>query len=194
MGDASGYRGLDGDKTVHVVAGQHHKFMLIPIMEEETTWIEAGPLRVGVESRVFGTPDRGVMERGPSVHIHDAATREEWLRFDCFDNQPHYHYILQAHQHNIVWGYDPVANGPIFDWVILCLRERLPAMLERAGAPQLAARVRDHGPLGESLLDSIRRTMVEARERTFPGTEKIEASIRWYNRWKELHPRFNTVE
>jgi len=49
-----------GDRTVEVIAGQHHKFMLIPIMENETTWFVEGPLKIGVESRAFGRPADGV--------------------------------------------------------------------------------------------------------------------------------------
>lgn len=182
-----------GDKTVQVVAGQHHKFMLIPIMEEETTWFSAGPVRIGVESRAFGTPDGRVLERGPSVHVLDATTNEEWLRFDCFDNEPHYHYILQAFQHNIVWGYDPAANGPMFDWTIQALEEQLSGMLRKAGADVLADKVEREG-FDSSVLDKVREEMVKARKRTFPGTDMIQPSIDWYNRWKELHPRFNTVD
>ena len=182
-----------GDRTVQVIAGQHHKFMLIPIMEDETTWFTAGPLLFGVESRAFGKPDGEVLERGASVHVLDAATREEWLRFDCFDNEPHYHYILQALQHNVVWGYDPAANGPMFRWTIDTLRDNVVPMLRRAGAEALADKVERQG-YDTAVLDQVEAAMVKARERTFPGTDMIEPSINWYNRWKEIHPHFNTVD
>jgi len=181
-----------GDRTVDVIAGQHHKFMLIPVMEEETTWFKADPLLFGVESRAFGAPGT-VAERGASVHVFDAETQEEWLRFDCFDNHPHYHYILQGSQHNIVWGYDPVANGPMFQWTIKTLRDGLVPMLHRAGADKLARNLELSG-YDTAVLGDIERAMVKARERTFPGTDMIEPSIHWYNRWKEMHPQFNTVD
>jgi hypothetical protein len=182
-----------GDKTVGVVAGQHHRFMLIPIMEDETTWFHAAPLLIGVESRAFGRPEGEVLERGASVHVFDAETREEWLRFDCFDNQPHYHYILQPLQHNVVWGYDPTANGPMFQWVINTLKNNLAPMLRRAGADGLASKVEQQG-YDTAVLTDVEQALVAARERTFPGTDMIAASIAWYNRWKELHPQFNTVD
>jgi len=182
-----------GDKTVQVVAGQHHKFMLIPIMEDETNWFLAEPILIGVESRAFGTPDGEVLERGSSVHVLDSDSKEEWLRFDCFDNEPHYHYILQAEQHNIVWGYDPIANGDMFQWVISTLREQLVPMLRRAGADALASKVDGNG-YDLSILKDVEKNLIEARERTFPGTDMIEPSIAWYNRWKSIHPHFNTVD
>lgn len=182
-----------GDKTVQVIAGQHHKFMLIPIMENETTWFQAEPLLIGVEARAFGRPEGEVLERGASVHVLDAETGEEWLRFDCFDNEPHYHYILQVLQHNIVWGYDPAANGPMFQWTIKTLRHNMAPMLRRAGADGLADKVNNAG-FDTDVLEEVEKAMVKARERTFPGTDMIEASIAWYNRWKEMHPNFNTVD
>ena len=182
-----------GDKTVQVIAGQHHKFMLIPIMEDETTWSAAGPLQIGVESRAFGKPDGEVLERGASVHVLDAESGEEWLRFDCFDNEPHYHYILQDLQHNVVWGYDPAANGPMFRWTLDRLRHSIVPMLRRAGADGLADRMETSG-IDTGILGDIEKAMVKARQRTFPGTDMIEPSIAWYNRWKEMHPQFNTVD
>ncbi len=181
-----------GDRTVEVIAGQHHKFMLIPIMENETTWFVEGPLKIGVESRAFGRPGE-VLERGASVHVLDGASGEEWLRFDCFDKGPHYHYILQALQHNVVWGYDASANGPMFTWTLNSLRNNLPSMLRQAGADALAAKLEGH-VFAESTLGEIATAMHKARERTFPGLDMIEDSINWYNRWKEMHPEFNTVD
>lgn len=182
-----------GDKTVQVIAGQHHKFMLIPLMEDQTTWFTAEPVLFGVESRAFGKPEGEVLERGASLHVLDAETREEWLRFDCFDNEPHYHYILQSLQHNIVWGFDPSANGPMIQWTICTLRDNLVPMLRKAGAGKLADTVEARG-FDANILDTVEQAMLDARERTFPGTDMIAPSIAWYNRWKELHPHFNTVD
>ncbi len=183
-----------GDQTVHVIAGQHHRFMLIPIMEDETTWFTSGPITIGVESRAFGKPGGEVLERGASVHVCDAKTRSEWLRFDCFDNQPHYHYILQDQQHNILWGYDPNANGPMFDWVLTTLRsqDQFAAMLRSAGASDLADKF-DQNHFDAKTLSDVEAAMNTAHQRTFPGTDMIQPSIDWYNRWKEIHPQFNTV-
>ena len=66
-------------------------------------------------------------------------------------------------------------------------------MLRKAGANKLADRIAAHG-YDNKILDNVEKAMNEARERTFPGTEMVEPSIAWYNRWKELHPHFNTVD
>src|SRR5579863_5270492 len=99
------------EKTVEVVRGQLHKFMLIPVMPHHAKWFDAGLLSFAVEGRVIGSKDGTVAERGSSIHVFNRERTEEYARFDCFEKYPHYHYILNADQHNIVWGYDPVKIG-----------------------------------------------------------------------------------
>lgn len=180
-------------ETVEVVRGQLHKFMLIPIMPQHVAWIDAGPVSFGVEARALPDKEGGVGERGASLHVFDADRAEEYLRFDCFDGVPHYHYILNGPQHNVVWGYDADVNGPMKDWALDALRRRLPAMLRRAEANALADRIEREG-FDIAALDKVDKAMDEAWVRTFPGTDLAEEGGRWYHRWKELHPQFNTVE
>ncbi len=45
------------EKTVSVVRGQHHKFMLIPVMAHNAEWFEAGPVTFAVEGRCDGRPN-----------------------------------------------------------------------------------------------------------------------------------------
>jgi hypothetical protein len=40
-----------GDKTVQVIAGQYHKFMLIPIMDHHADFFPCGPITFGIEGR-----------------------------------------------------------------------------------------------------------------------------------------------
>ena len=114
-------------------------------------------------------------------------------RFDCFDRTPHYHYILNADQHNILWGYDAGMNGPMLAWAIARLRERLPDILRGAGEDALAARVEREGFDG-SVLDAVERATLEAHASTVPGTELALEGRAWMARWKEIHPQFNTVD
>ncbi len=79
-------------------------------------------------------------DRGWSVHVCDAATGAEYLRFDVFEGDPHYHYIHPGDHHFVV-PFDRAASGDMTEWAIECLRRRLPEMLEHAGASDLAARV-----------------------------------------------------
>jgi hypothetical protein len=181
------------EKTVHVVSGQLHKFMLIPVMAHHAKWFDAGPVAFAVEARVLGDSRGNVGERGASIHIFSADRSQEWARFDCFEKVPHYHYILQASQHNIVWGYDPDINGPMLQWSLAVIRDRLPSILRRAGAAELADQLDSQG-FDKSVLIAVEKAMIEAHERTIPGTEMIQEGRDWYDRWKKIHPQFNTVD
>lgn len=181
-----------GDKGVQVVRGQYHKFMLIPIMDHHSTYLDAGPISIAVERRALGS-DKSRMVRGPSVHIFSFDRKREFLRFDMFGGELHYHYILDGPQHNIVWGYDEDANGPMLDWVIASLRERLPAMLRRSGEVELAARVERDG-WDTSVLSEVERLAREAEGETDDEMERAREGIEWMLDWKEKHPQFNTVD
>jgi hypothetical protein len=182
-----------GDKTVQVVRGQHHKFMLLPVMAHNAAWIEAGPVTFAVEARVLGDARGVIGERGASLHVFSADRSKEYVRFDNFQNGPHYHYILNDLQHNVVWGYDPDMNGPMLPWAISAIRNRLPALLRRAGATELAERVEREG-FDASALQKVEQAMTAAWERCFPGTDMVEEGRDWYVRWKKIHPQFNTVD
>jgi hypothetical protein len=183
-----------GSKTVDVVRGQYHKFMLIPIQDDEAEFFPAGPITFGIESRVLGHPDGRVGERGASLHVFNADRSEEYVRFDCFERLPHYHYILNDLQHNIVWGYDSVVNGPMLDWALHAVRTRLPDLLREAHADELADRIQAEG-FDAAVLEVVRQAMLDAHGRCYPGTtEQIMTGVRWMARWKEIHPQFNTVD
>jgi hypothetical protein len=82
---------------------------------------------------------------GVSLHVLDAESGVEYLRFDTFDIEPHYHYLTPAaggrpFQHRVVL-IDEDALGPAFDWAMRAIRERLGPMLERAGATHLPAQL-----------------------------------------------------
>jgi hypothetical protein len=63
------------------------------------------------------------------------------LRFDCFEEDPHYHYISQRDEMNDMVHMEPVANGDPLAWAIERIRMRLPQMLARARAEEVAKRV-----------------------------------------------------
>ena len=62
--------------------------------------------------------------------VVDGAERE-LLRFECFDNHPHYHY--DPADKNVSVMLDPTVTGNPLRWTMSQLRWKLPAMLERAG-------------------------------------------------------------
>lgn len=125
---------------------------------EATTFIEAGPITFGIEPRVFDPvaeaakltaeeiaaagPDAlfhsDQIDSGVCVHVFGTEGLAEYLRFDCFDDEPHYHYIVPG-KGNMLVHFDRVANGPMLEWTINTLRGRLPDMLTQLGAERLAA-------------------------------------------------------
>jgi hypothetical protein len=130
----------------------HYTIMPIPPVEEHTRYFDAGSLAIGVEYRLLNdaiaarhvdgeAPDmQGVGaldDRGVSLHVfatHPDGQRLEHLRFDCFDEDPHYHYIDLRAQANDMLHLDPIADGDPLAWALERIRTRLPQMLERAGA------------------------------------------------------------
>jgi hypothetical protein len=180
------------NRTVETIRGQYHKFMLIPLIEHHSQWFDAGPVSIAVEARALGdSPQR--MVRGPSIHLFDAARREEYLRFDVFGKVLHYHYIHNAVQHNTLWGYDPDVNGPMIPWACAALRDRLPTMLRRAGATALADEVESMG-WDTSVLDAVARAATEALAPREDDLVRAREGMEWMYRWKEIHPQFNTVD
>ncbi|MSQ26083.1 MAG: hypothetical protein EXR49_07455 [Dehalococcoidia bacterium] len=145
----------------------HAGLMPAPPVSAQTEMIEAGAVTFGVEFRLLNAaiaaanyanykPEpvlvaayekaAGAMrDRGVTIHVFEAGKQEqaEYLRFDCFQEDPHYHYISWGNKTNELLGMDPVANGDPLAFALETLRTRLPQMLERAGGPaaELAKRV-----------------------------------------------------
>jgi hypothetical protein len=125
----------------------------IPADAEQTTYVEAGPLRIGIEYRELGEGSTfditaadgsvvtghqpGFADRGFSLHVHDSSNGVEHLRFDAFDDEPHYHYIVPGRMNTVV-VFDTAAHGEMFPWALACLTSRLGPMLEHAGLSDLA--------------------------------------------------------
>jgi hypothetical protein len=136
-----------------------------PPVEEHQRLFDAGALRFGVEHRDLDpaslvetykdnpahlaellerSPAGGFTDSGVTVHVFDASDGREYLRFDVFDEEPHYHYIHRTDDESVVnqvIDFDVVAHGPMLDWTFAALRARLADMLQAAGGAELAARV-----------------------------------------------------
>ena len=57
--------------------------------------------------------DGALDDRGVSLHVYGVRDGEalEHLRFDCFDEDPHYHYISWTDRSNVMLHLDPIADG-----------------------------------------------------------------------------------
>jgi hypothetical protein len=136
-----------------------YDLMPIPPVEARTRWFEAGAVRIGVEYRLLNdaiaaaaqtdaasgeVSTEGVSfdDRGVSLHVCAATgDGQEFLRFDCFEEEPHYHYVSWREKSNEMLHIDPIADGDALAWALERIRTRLPQMLARAGEPELAARI-----------------------------------------------------
>jgi hypothetical protein len=179
------------NRQVDTIRGQYHRFMLIPMVERHATWFDAGPVSIAVEVRALGDSAER-MVRGPSIHVFDAKHGEEYLRFDVFGQVLHYHFILNEENHNILWGYDPDTNGPMIPWILQALRDRMPAMLRRAGATALATQVEESG-WDTSVLPAVGRAAAAALAPRDDDLVRAKEGMDWMYRWKAIHPQFNTV-
>ena len=152
----------------------------VPYERQATTFIAAGPITFGVERRVFDPvaeaakltaeeiaaagPDSlfhsDQVDGGVCVHVFGTDGLDEYLRFDCFDSEPHYHYIIPG-KGNMLVHFDRVANGPMLEWTMRTLRGRLPELLTQLGAEQLAAALKPAEL--ERALDEVQRVASASR-------------------------------
>jgi hypothetical protein len=154
-----------------------------PPVEENTRKVSAGAVVFGVEYRDLDpeglietykdnaaylaemleeSPEGGFTDEGVSIHVWGADDGHEYLRFDMFDAEPHYHYVHRsADVVNNVIEYDVAALGDMLPWVVERLRTRLPDMLTEAGAADVAGRL-DPGVVN-GVIDEIERMAVAAR-------------------------------
>jgi hypothetical protein len=152
---------------------------MIPPVPERCVSIEAGPLRFVVEARhlddravALNLQDEGPSEAdelfddyGPTLHVYGTDDGVEHLRFDCFANKPHYHYVHDAGAVNTVCRIDQVAEGDVVEWTIGRLRDRLPEMLEHCGLSGLAAQVREQREDIQAEIGDVSRLLRQAAER-----------------------------
>jgi len=134
-----------------------------PPVAEHTHRMPAGNLTIGVEYRMVDPaslqatyagndahlaelferwPGGGFTDQGVSIHVWGTDDGHEYLRFDVFDDEPHYHYNHPTGPDgdeivNNVIDFDAVAMGDMLSWVLACLRTRLAPMLVEAGGAHL---------------------------------------------------------
>ena len=143
----------------------------IPPDAEHTTYIDAGAIRIGVEYRLLDNAElaanyRGeqmdeikdaldglvLEDNGVSLHVVGAEDGHEYLRFDLFEREPHYHYIDKSGEKQTIIDYDRVALGPMLPWALDQIRHRLVPMLEHAGGEALVPKL-DESRIQASLVE-----------------------------------------
>jgi hypothetical protein len=97
--------------------------------------ISAGGLEFRIEYRNFGG------DRGPAVRVFGNVDGEDKqiLRFDCFDQTPHYHYDptgMDAYHHM-----DRAVTPDVVAYSLAQMRDNTKAMVKAAGYPELASAV-----------------------------------------------------
>ena len=140
-------------------------------MDKGSVVFNGGAVDITLEYREL-MPDQGLC-----VQVFGKAEGQdtEILRFDCFDQMPHYHY--GPANHNIRLNMDKTTVGNPFGWTLDNLRTKLPAMIQRAGYEDLAAAV-EANPVAESVLDEVEakgRQMAVGMRRTV--THKFERML-----------------
>jgi hypothetical protein len=181
----------DTQAPAYLQRGQTFTFMPIPMIERNAEWFDAGPVSFAVEVRVLAGMDEaaGADAGGGTIHVFSPDHEEEWVRFDCFDDEPHYHYLDQRAKTNTVWTYDDAVNGPITPWALSALRRNLPAILRSAGADRLAEAVEREG-VDPGVFDQVEEALTRARDRSERDPSLIAESAEWFEQWKDNNPDF----
>ena len=171
-----------------MAVGQRYPILPIPWIPEHTEMIPAGVLTIGVGHRVLDEAtakayleevgyvrknssdegDGGEREyegRDAGVCIHVLGPGRdgelvEYLRLDCFDDEPHYHYVYNdEHAQDRVF-LDPTLEGDPMEWALDRVQYRMPEVLVKVGAPELAAQV-DPSAI-EAAMPEVRRAIDRA--------------------------------
>lgn len=184
-------------KRVHPL-GIRRESIPIPPAPEATEYVQQGRLRIGVEYRVvddhaldehfassdrqkailketredFGLEHGDIAYEGVSVHVIDAETGHEHLRFDAFPEDPHYHYIVPGDHHQVI-VFDNVAEPDFTHWVMDRLQARMADMLAYAGAEELASAVT--ADQIAAIMPRVRELVGESRQRPTAQNEEVNA-------------------
>jgi hypothetical protein len=148
----------------------------IPMVTEHCIPVDAGAVQLVVESRRLtneiidanfegGTVNPGIAfdDFGASLHVCGTADGLEHLRFDCFENEPHYHYIEQANGANTVVRIDELAVGDPIEFTLSAVENHLPDMLRHCGMGELADRVAAEPDKVHVAIGELRELMSKAR-------------------------------
>ena len=156
--------------------GRRYQQLPIPMVTDRCIPVDAGAVQLVVESRRLTNeiiddtyagrvkPEVDFDDFGASLHVCGTADGLEHLRFDCFENEPHYHYIEQDAGANTVVRIDEVAIGDPVEFTLTCVEHQLPAMLRHCGVTDLADQVAAEQDKVDAAVAAVRELMERARE------------------------------
>jgi hypothetical protein len=156
--------------------GNRYDRLPIPMITEHCIPVDAGAVQLVVESRVLTNEiiqdtfegavaaDVPFDDFGATLHVCGTADGLEHLRFDCFENEPHYHYIDQGAVTNTVVRIDELAVGDPVEFSLACVEHHLPDMLRHCGVGDLADEVAGRPERVGAAVAEVRALMVKARQ------------------------------
>ena len=106
-------------------------------------------------------------DQGLCLQVYFNNHDTEILRFDCFDQNPHYHYGPE--NHNIRLHMDKTTAGNSLGWTLGNVRNKLSTMVERAGYEDLASNL-ETNPISDATLDQLEST---ARNMALEGRRTV---------------------
>ena len=130
-------------------------------MDKGNTVVDAGLVDIAMSYRKELMPDQGLCIQ---VYSEIEGKDTEILRFDCFDQDPHYHYGPE--NHNIRLHLDKTTAGNPVGWTMDNIRNKLPIMVRRSGYDSLADSLEAH-PVSDAALDEA-----EAKARDLSRNER----------------------
>ncbi len=154
--------------------GNRYAQLPIPMVAEHCVTVDAGAVQLVVESRqltneILDATYQGAVkaeirfdDSGASLHVCGTADGLEYLRFDCFENEPHYHYIDPRAGANVVVRIDELAVGDPIEFSLACVEHRLPDMLRNCGAGSPADDVADRLDDVKAAVNAVRELMMNA--------------------------------
>ena len=156
--------------------GNRYDVMPIPMVADHCITVDAGAVQFVVESRrltneIIEDTYHGGSEKdmhfddyGATLHVCGAADGLEYLRFDCFENEPHYHYIDQGAVRNTVVRIDELAVGDPIAFSLACVERHLADMLGNCGVPALAVEVQGRMDEVHNAMTEVRALMLRAQQ------------------------------
>lgn len=123
--------------------------------------LKIGGLTFHIEYRTQGE------DRGPAIRVFGDVDGEpkQLLRFDCFEDDPHYHYDPTGW--NLKFSVDELTMGDPLEFSLTQIGRHVVTMIEKARFPAAAARA-DQAEVS-ARIDEIRNTVKSVKQHALNG-------------------------